>query len=144
MMRRIVALSLAIAASSLAAGPAAAQSAGIAPLPSGVTLRVNGPGSSISGVLYQQSLDSIWLRQRGGDQEVRAIAVSQVASVEQARPAYTASVLVGTGLGILLGAALYPITSHNDHDVFIGLSVMVGAAAGLIFPHTDWIPVSFH
>ncbi len=142
-MRRIVALSLAVAALCVAARPALAQSAGIAPLPSGVTLRINGPASNLTGVLYQQSVDSVWLRSRGADQAVRAIAVPAVTRVDQARPAYTESVLVGTGLGILLGAALYPITSHNDHDVFIGLSVMVGAAAGLIFPHTDWIPVPF-
>ncbi|HVA56912.1 MAG: hypothetical protein WBQ26_09590 [Gemmatimonadaceae bacterium] len=143
MMRRIVALLLVAAGLCVVARPAAAQSSGIAPLPSGVTLRVNGPGSTITGVLYQQSIDSVWLRPRGENEAVRAIAVSRITRVDAAQPAYAKSVLVGTGLGLLLGAALYPITSHNDHDVFIGLSLVAGAAAGLIFPHTDWTPVPF-
>ncbi len=142
-MRRIVALSLAMAVMGAAARPVAAQTAGIAPLPSGVTLRVNGPGSAITGVLYQQSIDSVWLRERGGNQAIHSIAVPGITGVELSRPQYTQSVLVGTGLGILLGAALYPITSHNDHDVAIGFSLLAGAAAGLLWPHTEWVPVPF-
>jgi hypothetical protein len=140
-MRRIYALLFVSLGLAAVAAPASAQSA-IAPLPSGVTLRVRGPNTSITGVLYQQSVDSVWVQQRGANQPVRGIAVSQITRVDREQPAYVKSVLVGTGLGILLGAALYPITSHNDHDVFIGFSFIGGAVAGLLFPHSDWVPVS--
>lgn len=142
-MRRFFAFLIVIGGLSAFAAPASAQSA-IAPLPSGVTLRINGPGSDLVGVLYQQSFDSVWVRQRGNNQPIRSIAVSRIVRVDQARPEYAKSVLVGTGIGLLVGAALYPITSHNDHDVFIGLSVIGGAVAGLLFPHTGWSSVPLH
>ncbi len=140
MMRRFFALLLVGAGLAAGAHPAAAQST-IAPLPSGVTLRVHGPQTTISGVLYQQGLDSVWLRSEGGTQTVRAVAVSQITRVEQAHRAYARSVLIGTGLGALLGAALYPASSHNDHDLVIGGTVLTGAMLGLIFPRIDWVPV---
>ncbi|MHB1862692.1 MAG: hypothetical protein ACYCVL_06930 [Gemmatimonadaceae bacterium] len=139
MMRRFLALALLFVGLAVAARPASAQ--GIAPLPSGVTLRIHGPQTAITGVLQQQSMDSVWLRPRGANQVTRSIAVPLILRVEQARPAYTKSILVGTALGIALGAALYPVTSHNDHDVVIGLSVIAGAVTGIMFPHTDWVPV---
>lgn len=139
MMRRILALAFLFVGLAVSAGRASAQ--GMALLPSGVTLRIHGPQTVITGVLEQQSIDSVWLRPRGANQITRSIAVPLIRRVEQARPAYTKSILVGTGLGIALGAALYPITSHSDHDVVIGLSVVAGAVAGILFPHTDWVPV---
>lgn len=141
MMRRLLALVLVFAGLAAGAHPAAAQ-APLAPLPSGVTLRINGPASHIAGVLDRQSVDSVWLRPRGENAMTRSIAVANITRVEMARPAYARSVLMGTVLGGLLGAALYPIVSHNDHDLAIGLSVIAGAAAGLMFPRTDWIPVA--
>jgi hypothetical protein len=142
-MRRFFAFLIVFGGLAALAAPASAQST-IAPLPSGVTLRINGPGSKLIGVLYQQSIDSVWVRPRGDNQPIHGIAVSQIVRVDQARPEYAKSVLVGTGIGILVGAALYPITSHNDHDVFIGLSVIGGAVAGLLFPHTGWSSVPLH
>lgn len=142
-MRRFFAFLIVIVGLAAGAAPASAQST-IAPLPSGVTLRINGPGSNLIGVLYQQSIDSVWVRARGENESIRSIAVSQITRVDRARPEYAKSVLVGTGIGILVGAALYPITSHNDHDVFIGLSVISGAVAGLLFPHTGWVSVLLH
>jgi len=139
MMRRPFTLSLAFVGMYIVAPAASAQV--IAPLPSAVTLRINGPASHLIGVLYQQSVDSVWLRPRGSDQATRGIAVSQIMTVEQAQPAYAKSLIVGTVIGIAVGAALYPITSHNDHDVFVGLSVLTGAVAGMMFPHIDWVPV---
>jgi hypothetical protein len=141
-MRRLFALLLVLGGLAAVASPACAQT--IALLPSGVTLRINGPQSKITGVLYSQSVDSVSLRPRGDNETIRTIAVSRITRVDQAQPAYVKSVLVGTGLGVLLGAALYPITSHNDHDIFIGLSVISGAVAGVLFPHTDWVPVPLH
>ncbi|MDE3152181.1 MAG: hypothetical protein KGL93_08035 [Gemmatimonadota bacterium] len=126
-----------------AASPAAAQSV-VAPLPSGVTLRIHGPGSSITGVLYQQSVDSVWLRRRGSDAAIRGIAVANIQRVEEAQPAYALSVLAGTGLGGLVGAALYSVTAKNDRDLTVGLSVITGAVMGLLFPHTNWVPVRLH
>lgn len=142
-MRRFLACVIVLGGLAAAAAPASAQSS-IAPLPSGVTLRINGPGSNLIGVLYRQSIDSVWVRLRGDNEPVRSIAVSQVVRVDRARPEYAKSILVGTGIGILVGAALYPITSHNDHDVFIGLSVIGGAVAGMVFPHTGWVRVLLH
>ena len=142
-MRRLFACLIVIGGLAAVAAPASAQSS-IALLPSGVTLRINAPGSNIVGVLYRQSIDSVWLRPRGDNEPVRSIAVSQIVRVDQARPEYAKSILVGTGIGILVGAALYPITSHNDHDVFIGLSVIGGAVAGMVFPHTGWVRVLLH
>ncbi len=142
-MRRFFAFVLVFAGFAAFAAPAAAQSE-IALLPSGVTLRINGPASHLEGVLYQQSVDSVWLRARGENAVPRGIAVSQIRSVDQAHRDYARSILVGTGLGALLGAALYPITAHNDHDIFIGLSVIGGAMAGLIFPHVSWVPIPLH
>lgn len=143
MMRRFFALLLVFAGFAAAARPAAAQST-IALLPSGVTLRIHGQGATISGVLYQQGLDSVWLRSRAGDQTIRGIAIPAITSVERAQPAYAKSVLLGAGLGILVGAALYPSTSHNDHDVVIGSTMFAGTLLGLLFPRTDWIPVPLH
>ncbi len=143
MMRRFFALLLVFAGLAAGAQPAAAQS-GIALLPSGVTLRIHGQGTTISGVLYQQGLDSVWVRSGGGNQAIRSLAVSQITSVEQAHREYTKSVLMGAALGILAGVALYPTTSHNDHDVVIGSTFFVGTMLGLIFPRTDWIPVPLH
>ncbi|MDE3128382.1 MAG: hypothetical protein KGL38_10280 [Gemmatimonadota bacterium] len=143
MMRRFLALLLAVAGLTAGARSAAAQSA-IAPLPSGVTLRVHGPQTMITGVLYQQGLDSVWLRAGGGSRQIRGVAISQITRVEQAHPAYVRSVLLGTGLGALLGAALYPVSAHNDHDVVIGGSVLAGAMFGLLFPRTDWVTVPLH
>jgi hypothetical protein len=142
-MRRLFALSIVFAGLATVAAPAAAQSA-IALLPSGVTLRINGPGSDLVGVLYQQSLDSVWLRQRGNNTIVRSIAVPRIQRVDQARPEYVKSMLVGTGLGVLVGVALYSVTPHSDHDLYIGLSVIGGAVAGLLFPHTAWKSVPLH
>ncbi len=142
-MRRFFAFLIVIGGLAALAAPASAQSS-IAPLPSGVTLRINGPGSKIIGVLYQQSIDSVWLRPRGENESIRGIPVAQITRVDEARPEYTQSILVGTGIGILVGAALYPITAHNDHDVFIGLSVIGGAVAGMLFPHTGWVRVLLH
>ncbi len=142
-MRRFFAFLIVIGGLTAIGTPASAQSA-IAPLPSGVTLRINGPGSNLIGVLYQQSLDSVLVRPRGNNETVRSIAVSRIVRVDRARPEYAKSILVGTGIGVLVGAALYPITSHNDHDVFIGLSVIGGAVAGMLFPHTGWVPVLLH
>ncbi|MGH7669530.1 MAG: hypothetical protein ACRENQ_08535 [Gemmatimonadaceae bacterium] len=142
-MRRLFACLIVIGGLAAVAAPASAQSS-IALLPSGVTLRINAPGSNIVGVLYRQSIDTVWLRPRGDNEPVRSIAVSQIVRVDQARPEYAKSILVGTGIGILVGAALYPITSHNDHDVFIGLSVIGGAVAGMVFPHTGWVRVLLH
>lgn len=143
MMRRFFALLL--VGAGLAGRPhtAAAQST-IAPLPSGVTLRVRGPQTLTTGVLYQQGLDSVWLRSNGAARTIRAVPVSRITGVDRAQPAYARSVLLGTGLGALLGAALYPVSSHDDHDIVIGGSVLVGAMAGLLFPRTDWIPVPLH
>jgi hypothetical protein len=142
-MRRFFALLIVCGGLAAVASPASAQSA-IAPLPSGVTLRINGPGSNLIGVLYQQTIDSVWVRPRGDNQVPRSIAVPQMVRVDQAKPEYAKSILVGTGIGILVGAALYPMTSHGDHDLFIGLSVIGGAVAGMLFPHTSWVPVTFH
>ncbi len=142
-MRRFFAFLIVIGGLAAVAAPASAQSS-IAPLPSGVTLRINGPGSNIIGVLYEQSIDSVWVRPRGDNTMIRSIAVSRITRVDQERPEYAKSILVGTGIGILVGAALYPITSHNDHDVFIGLSVIGGAVAGMLFPHAGWVPVLLH
>jgi hypothetical protein len=141
-MRRFFALLIVAGSFAAVASPASAQS--LAALPSGVTLRVHGPQSYITGVLYQQSVDSVWVRARGDDAPVQGMAAANITRVEEAQPAYAKSVLVGTGLGVLLGAALYPITAHNDHDVFIGFSVLGGAFAGLLFPHTEWVPVAIH
>ena len=141
-MRRLFTLLLVLGGLAAVGSPAAAQV--LAPLPSGVTLRINGPQAHLLGVLYSQSVDSVSVRKRGDNQPVQTIAAANITRVEQAQPAYAKSVLVGTGLGVLLGAALYPITSHDDHDLFIGLSVIGGAVAGLMFPHTDWVPVRLH
>ena len=142
-MRRLFALLQVLGGLTAVASPAAAQSA-IAPLPSGVTLRVHGSGMTITGVLYQQSVDSVWVRARGNDQAVRGIATGRITAVEQAKPAYLKSVLVGTALGAGLGAVLYTVSAHNDHDIFVGFSVIAGAVAGSLFPHTDWSPVPLH
>jgi hypothetical protein len=151
MMRRIFALLLAFAGLAAGAQSAAAQSAitpaaqsTIALLPSGVTLRIHGLNSSITGVLYQQGIDSVWVRPLGTGPATRAMATSAITSVQRARPAYVRSVLMGTGLGAVLGALLYSVSSHNDHDIVIGGSVLAGAMAGLIFPRTDWISVPLH
>lgn len=141
-MRRIFALVLVLGGLAVVGSPAVAQS--LAPLPSGVTLRINGPQSHLMGVLYSQSVDSVSVRQRGDNEVVHAIAATSITRVEQSKPAYVKSMLIGAGLGVLLGAALYPITPHADHDLYIGLSVIGGAVAGLVFPRTDWVPVTLH
>ena len=142
-MRRFFALVIVLGGLAVAASPASAQSS-IALLPSGVTLRINGPGSNLIGVLYQQSLDSVWVRPLANNQDPRGIAIPQITRVDQAKPEYGKSILVGTGIGLLVGVALYPITAHNDHDIFIGLSVIGGAVAGMLFPHVSWVPVPLH
>lgn len=142
-MRRFFALVLVFAGFTVAAAPAAAQSA-ITALPSGVTLRINGPASHLEGLLYQQSVDSVWLRASGRNAEPRGIAVSQITSVDRAQPQYVKSILIGTGVGALVAAALYNVTVKGDRDIAVGFSIIGGAVAGMLFPHIDWVPVPLH
>jgi hypothetical protein len=139
MMRRLFALVLTLGGLLAVATPAAAQT--IAPLPSGVVLRVHGGGASATGVLYSQSADSVWLRQDNKAESLRGFSVSQITKVEQAKPEYAKSLIVGTAAGLLLGAVLNPIVSPGDRDIAMGFSVIAGAVAGLVFKHTHWVQV---
>ncbi|HET7631757.1 MAG TPA: hypothetical protein VFK16_05495 [Gemmatimonadaceae bacterium] len=142
MTRRFLALLLALGGVAALAPAATAQA--IAPLPSGVVLRVHANQSIMTGVLYAQSVDSVWLRQRGDRVAVQGAAISQITRVERAHPEYVKSLLVGTALGGVLAAALYTITSPGDRDMAVGFSVIAGAVAGLVFPHVGWAQVPLH